>query len=64
MTEQEKIEYFRKIYEALCVLGERNPKITTPAIASLRLLLVDVFGEEIQKELIRQWNEKESHRIV
>lgn len=64
MTEQEKIEFFRKIYEALSVLSEEKPQIATPAIASLRVLLIYTFGEEKQKELIRQWNEKESHRIV
>ena len=67
-----RIDYFRKVYRALHLLGDMLPwdekemrpmggmlpgDICITATASLRLLMVDAFGEERQKELIGQWNE-------
>jgi hypothetical protein len=57
LTEQKKIECFRTTYRALHVLGETQPAASTPAVASLRLLLIDALGEERQKELVGAWND-------
>ena len=59
MDQAEKIDYFRKIYKALRVLGRDRPEVAVPAIASLRLLLIDAVGEETQRELIGKWNEED-----
>ncbi len=58
LNEQQKIEYFRKVYRALCLLGEMPLGEIAPAIASLRLLLIDAIGSEHQSELIGKWNEE------
>ena len=51
-----KIGYFRKIYETLVFFSKDSYEVRE-SIASLRLLLIDVVGEEKQQELIKQWNE-------
>lgn len=58
LTVQKMIEYFRTIYRALHELGKTQPREATPAIASLRLVMIDVFGEEVQKKLIGEWNDE------
>ena len=58
LNNQQKIEFFRKVYRALYLLGEIVAGEATPAIASLRLLLIDAVGQEHQSELIGLWNEE------
>lgn len=58
LEEQEKIEYYRKIYRALHVLGKMMPGAAVPAVAGMRLLLMDAIGQEAQRELIGVWNEE------
>lgn len=56
LTNEQKIEYFGKIYKALQILCQTNPESATGAVASLRLLLIDAVGEIKQKRLIGEWN--------
>jgi hypothetical protein len=53
----DKEQYFRTIYHTI-TFGDLSPEIATPAIASLRLLLIESVGEERQRELVSAWNEE------
>lgn len=62
MDEKERTERFRTVYRSVQLLGDVDPAAGTPAVASLRLLLIDAVGEERQRELIGEWNNE--HRSV
>jgi hypothetical protein len=52
------IDHVHTVYRSLRLLGESEPAAATPAVAALRLLLIDMAGEDRQRELISQWNEE------
>jgi hypothetical protein len=56
MTQDESVALFRTVYRALSALGDEQPQISTAAVASLRLLLIDQVGESEQSKLIGAWN--------
>jgi hypothetical protein len=58
MAKEDMIKKFRTIYRALSFLGNEQPEVATPAIASLRLLLIESVGESEQRELIGTWNDE------
>ncbi len=54
-TEEEKLKLFKNIYTVLSIMEETNPE-SISATASLRLLLIDEFGEEEQRRIVGEWN--------
>jgi hypothetical protein len=54
----EKAKMFRTVYLACNRFAKLDPRVATPAIASIRLLLIDAVGEVEQRRLVGLWNEE------
>ena len=56
MTTEDKINKLKTIYLALQRLPDCEAEAATRAVASTRLLLIDLVGEEQQQGYIADWN--------
>lgn len=57
LTEDQQIDYLFEAYAAIIKLSGRDNQSAIRGIAAVRLLLVDLVGEDRQREIIGQWNE-------
>ena len=58
MEHIDRMSHYRNIWFALRAPPEAHAEIATRAMASMRLILVEVVGEVEQRQLIAKWNEE------